>query len=54
MNEFVIEVGDKRLQVHANNMIEAIYIARSYNQKRQTYRVTDTKTGKTVTGIPLD
>jgi hypothetical protein len=54
MNDYVIEVGDKSLQVNANNMIEAIYIARSHNQKRETYKVTDTKAGRTVTGIPLD
>jgi cytochrome c-type biogenesis protein CcmE len=54
MNEYVIEVDDKRLQVTATGMVEAISIARSHNQKRQTYKVTDTKAGRTVTGIPRD
>jgi len=54
MNEYVIEVGNKRFQVDANNMIGAIYVVRSYNPKRQIYKVTDTKAGRTVTGIPLD
>jgi hypothetical protein len=54
MNTFVIEVGNVRMTVDAISMIEAINIARSHNQMRQTYRVTDTKTGRTVTGIPLD
>jgi hypothetical protein len=53
MTTFVIEVGDVKMTVDAISMIEAINIARSHNQNRQTYTVTDTKTGRTVTGVPL-
>lgn len=54
MTTFVIEVDDVKMTVDANSMVEAIHTARSLNEKRQTYYVTDTETGRTVTGIPLD
>jgi len=54
MTTFVIEVDDVKMTVDANSMVEAIHKVRSLNEKRQTYYVTDTETGRTVTGIPLD